>query len=106
MLEKLATFNPQVSATCGHHVHLNAKAELQGGAPGLEKIKKACWAFIAYEPAFDLLTSKSRQAEQNDCKSCSPISRPRHCHSQCSGHTFDLLARRLPEQPRESETPA
>lgn len=88
MLEKLATFNPQVSATCGHHVHLNAKAELQGGAPGLEKIKKACWAFIAYEPAFDLLTSKSRQAEQNDyCQSNRENLKRRH------GSLANVLAR-------------
>lgn len=85
----ITTLNPEVNKSTGYHVHIDAtdlKQAIDNGAQpvlrqvavarrkadaALLAIKKICVAYIIYEPAFDLLTKRSRQQHENRlCQSC------------------------------------
>jgi len=64
MLRAAEGLGAKVNKTGGHHVHIDA-LDLN-----VDQIKKVCAAYIVYEKAFDLLTSRSRQGDENQwCKS-------------------------------------
>lgn len=64
MLRAVESMRPNVNKSAGHHVHID------GRDLSLLEVKKICAAFIVYERAFDILTSRSRQDTLNEyCQS-------------------------------------
>jgi len=64
MVDAAAQLRAATNTTSGHHVHVDATDM------SVDEVKRVCVAFIAHEKVFDLLTSRSRQGNDNPfCKS-------------------------------------